>query len=74
MMKSADDLSSAKTIEGGVQFRRLSVPAGIRGATPPSGSQRRDGHRGFDGHSTAARPHYRAVMFRSWPNTLSGRL
>ena len=53
-------LSIRKNIEGRVQFTQPLVPARIRGATPPeSEPRRRDGRRGFDGHSTAARPHQR---------------
>ena len=52
----------SKNIERRVPFRRLLVPARIRGASPiQSESRRRDGRRGFDGHSTAARLHQTVV-------------
>ena len=50
-----------KNIEGCVQFTQPLVPVRIRGATPlESEPRQRDGRRGFDGHSTAARPYQTA--------------
>ena len=54
---SARPIIPQKNIEGRVQFTQPLVPVRIRGATPLEAEPRqRDGRRGFDGHSTAARP------------------